>query len=69
MQDKPVMICHVEKSVSYTLHDCKWIPGTAKFVVIGARPRGSGVIEVYQVVTNDLKLLKTVKFSYNLYDS
>jgi len=48
------MICHVEKSLNYTLYDCKWIPKTAKFVVIGAEPRGTGVIEVFEVGASDV---------------
>ncbi len=59
--DKPLMICHVEKPVNYTLYDCKWIPKTAKFVVLGSQPRGSGTIEIFEVASNDVHSLKLVR--------
>lgn len=59
--EKPVMICHVEKPLTYTLYDCKWIPKTAKFVVVGTEPRGTGVIEVFEVGANDVTSINKVK--------
>lgn len=60
---KPQIICHIEKSVNYSLFDAKWIPSSAKFVVTGSRPRGSGVIEVYEVSNGELKLVKSIERS------
>lgn len=60
LADKPIMICHLEKSLNYTLYDCKWIPKAAKFVIVGGQSKGTGTIQLYQLVTNDVKLLKTV---------
>lgn len=53
--NKPQIICHVEKSLNYTLFDCKWIPSTAKFVVVGSLARGTGVIEVFEIASTDIK--------------
>jgi len=58
--DKPQIICHVEKSINYTLFDCKWIPKTAKFVVVGSEPRGTGVIEMFEINSTDIKPLDKV---------
>lgn len=49
---KPQIIGHVEKSLDYTIHDVKWIPSSAKFVVIGGKSNGSGVIETYRLSSN-----------------
>lgn len=44
--DKPQILIHADKSLDYTCYDCKWIPKSARFVVLGCQPKGSGVIEV-----------------------
>ncbi|XP_017779626.1 PREDICTED: WD repeat-containing protein 92 [Nicrophorus vespilloides] len=46
---KPQIICHVEKVLDYTIHDVKWIPSSAKFVTLGGKSNGSGVIEIYEL--------------------
>lgn len=61
IMEKPQIICHVEKSLNYTSFDCKWIPKTSKFVVIGSLPKGSGVIQIYDISTSaDVQLVKEV---------
>lgn len=44
---KPQIICHAEKDVGYSVHDVKWIPSSAKFVALGGKPNGTGIIEIY----------------------
>lgn len=61
--EKPQIICHIEKSVNYSLFDAKWIPCSAKFVVMGSRPRGSGIIQIYEVSSGELNLLKDIERS------
>lgn len=60
---KPQIICHIEKSVDYSLFDAKWIPCSAKFVVMGSRPRGTGIIQIYEVSSGELKLVKDIERS------
>ncbi|KAL3873985.1 hypothetical protein ACJMK2_037059 [Sinanodonta woodiana] len=55
--DKPQIIAHVQKSLNYTLFDAKWIPCSAKFVVLGNYARGTGAVQIYEVSHGDLKLL------------
>ncbi|KAL1140366.1 hypothetical protein AAG570_000298 [Ranatra chinensis] len=59
--DKPQIICHVEKPVPYSLFDGLWIPCSAKFVVMGSRPNNNGIIQIYQVSSPDVVLLKEVE--------
>mgnify|MGYP001795633039 CR=1 FL=1 len=61
--DKPQIIAHVQKSLNYTLFDVKWIPVSAKFVVLGSHPRGTGALQVYEVSGGDVKLLKDVSIT------
>jgi hypothetical protein len=60
--EKPQIITYVEKSTSLSLFDCRWIPCSAKFVVLGSKPRGTGVINIYEINEGDVKLLKEVHF-------
>lgn len=60
---KPQIICHIEKSVDYSLFDTKWIPCSAKFVVMGSRPRGTGIIQIYEVSSGELKHIKDIERS------
>jgi WD40 repeat protein len=55
--DKPQIIAHVQKSMNFTLFDCRWIPCSAKFVVLGNHARGTGALQVYEVSHGDVTLL------------
>ena len=61
--DKPQIIAHVQKSLNYTLFDTKWIPCSAKFVVLGNHTRGTGAMQVYEISHGDVKLVQEVDLS------
>ena len=56
--DKPQVIAHIEKSLNYSVFDVKWIPCSAKFVVLGSKPKGTGIIEVYELNEEKADLFK-----------
>jgi hypothetical protein len=58
--EKPQIITYAEKSTSLSLFDCRWIPCSAKFVALGSKPRGTGVINIYEINDGDVKLVKEV---------
>ena len=58
--DKPQIIAHVQKPMNFTLFDTKWIPCSAKFVVLGNHPRGTGAMQVYEISHGDVKLVQEV---------
>lgn len=58
--DKPQIILHVQKSLNYTIFDAKWIPCSAKFVVLGNYARGTGALQIYEVSHGDITLAKEV---------
>lgn len=57
---KPQVITHIEKSLDYTLFDAKWVPCSAKFAVLGSRARGTGIVQIYEITSGDIKLVKTI---------
>ena len=59
--DKPQIITHIEKSLNYTVFDVKWLPSSAKVVVMGSHPRDTGALQVYEVSKGELKLVKEVR--------
>ncbi|OXU30310.1 hypothetical protein TSAR_015426 [Trichomalopsis sarcophagae] len=58
---KPIIISHAEKSLDYSLFDAKWIPCSAKFVVMGSRPRGTGLIQIYELSSGEINLVKSIE--------
>lgn len=59
--DKPQIIAHVQKPMNFTLYDCRWIPSSAKFVVLGNHPRGTGALQVWEVSHGDVSLVHEVE--------
>ena len=58
--DKPQIIAHVQKSMNYTLFDCRWVPCSAKFVVLGNHARGTGALQIYEMSHGDINLIHEV---------
>lgn len=63
---KPIIISHAEKSLDYSLFDAKWIPCSAKFVVMGSRPRGTGLIQIYELSSGEINLVKSIERSSSI---
>lgn len=58
--EKPQIVIHLEKHLNYTVYDTKWIPCSAKFVVLGSHPRNTGALQVYELSKGELKLVSEV---------
>jgi hypothetical protein len=43
----PQVVEHLSHSVNFTPYDVKWIPCSARFVVVGSHARGTGALEIY----------------------
>lgn len=59
--DKPKIIEHLEKAVEYTIFDVKWIPCSAKFCVLGSKPKGTGILEIYELNGPSLEFIKRIE--------
>ncbi|KND01686.1 uncharacterized protein SPPG_03481 [Spizellomyces punctatus DAOM BR117] len=55
--DKPQIITHVQKSLTYTAYDVKWVPLSARFVVLGQHARGTGALQVFELEHGDVNLV------------
>lgn len=55
------MIALIEKPLNYSIFDVKWIPCSAKFVVLGSRPKGTGVLEIYELNDDKADLVKEIE--------
>ncbi|CAG0913543.1 unnamed protein product [Notodromas monacha] len=49
MMDKPQILVQASEDVSYTIFDVDWYPGSAKLVSVGCQPRGTGVVQVFEI--------------------
>ena len=58
--DKPQIIAHLQKSMNFTLFDCRWVPCSAKFVVLGNHARGTGALQIYEMSHGDVNLVHEV---------
>lgn len=58
---KPQIITHIEKSLNYTVFDSKWVPSSAKVVVLGSYPRDTGALQVYEISKGELKQVLQVR--------
>lgn len=60
------MIAVIEKSLNYSIFDVKWVPCSAKFVVIGSKPKGTGVVEIYELNDDKADLVKEIERKVSL---
>ena len=58
--DKPKIIEHVHKPLDFTLFDARWIPSSARFVVLGNHARGTGALQIYEISKGSVNLVKNV---------
>jgi hypothetical protein len=63
--DAPQIIEHANKSLNFTPYDCKWVPSSARFVAMGAHPRDTGAIHMFELTPEETKLLHQVHSERN----
>lgn len=64
---KPQIIAHIEKSFDFSVFDTRWIPSTAKFIVLGSRPNTEGILKIFELNTNaDVDLIKDIERPHSL---
>uniref|UniRef100_UPI00358F3E1A dynein axonemal assembly factor 10 isoform X1 n=1 Tax=Myxine glutinosa TaxID=7769 RepID=UPI00358F3E1A len=59
--DKPQVVVHFQRSVDFTVFDCRWVPRSTRLVCMGNRARGSGLLHLYELTRGELKLVKEVE--------
>tara|TARA_B100000524_G_scaffold321760_1_gene202798 strand:- start:945 stop:1826 length:882 start_codon:yes stop_codon:yes gene_type:complete len=53
---KPQIVEHICKSLTQTVYCTKWIPCSARFVLMGSPPRQSGLLQIYSLQEGKLEL-------------
>lgn len=61
--EKAQIITHSEKSLNYTVFGVRWLPCSAKIVVLGSHPKDTGALQVYELSKGELKLILEVGFN------
>lgn len=64
--DKVQTIAHIEHSLNYSVFDTKWIPFSAKFVSIGSTTTGKGIVQIFELDSPKLNLVKEITVESSL---
>ena len=64
--DRPQVHIHATKQLGYSPYDVKWLPCSAKFVVLGQHSRGTGALEIYELSEGTVKLVHQVNTTKKL---
>lgn len=55
------MIEVASQSLNYTIFDVNWIPCSAKFLVLGSKPKGTGILQIFELNKAELSLVKEIE--------
>jgi len=64
--DAPQLIEHINHSVNYTPYETCWVPSSARLVVLGLKPKGNGVMEVFEMESGKFKQLSSRETPHGL---
>jgi hypothetical protein len=56
--DAPQIIEHVHKSVNFTPYDTRWVPSSARFVVLGIHPKATGALQVFELSSGEASIVQ-----------
>uniref|UniRef100_A0A7M4F228 Dynein axonemal assembly factor 10 n=1 Tax=Crocodylus porosus TaxID=8502 RepID=A0A7M4F228_CROPO len=59
--EKPQLIAHLQQALSYTAFQALWVPRSARFLCLGSLPRGAGIIQLYELQSGRLSLLRQIE--------
>lgn len=60
MVDKSQMLAHIEQNLNYSIFDVKWIPCSAKIIVVGSKTNSQGIVQIYELNSPKLELCKEI---------
>lgn len=55
--DKPQIHTIISHTLNYSAYDIKWMPLSARFVVVGQQANGTGVLELFEMEGTSLKVV------------
>ena len=63
--DRPQIVEHCHKPLNYVVYDTRWVPSSARFVVLGCHPRGTGALQVMELKKGGVDIVHEVPFASN----
>lgn len=66
MMNKVQSLLHIEHSLNHSIFDVNWIPFSAKFVSIGSKTNGKGILQIYELNSPKLNLVKEITTDHSL---
>ena len=62
--DAPQLIEHINKTLNFTPYAVRWVPCSARVVVMGIYPKATGAIQIYEMQQGNLKQISQVRSFY-----
>lgn len=59
--DAPQIIEHLKKTLTFTPFETRWIPCSARFVLLGQHPKSTGSLQIYELKGGELNLVHEVR--------
>ena len=63
--DAPQIIEHLKKTLTFTPFETRWIPCSARFVLLGQHPKSTGSLQIYELKGGELNLVHEVCLFFN----
>lgn len=51
----PQIIVHAQESLDFTPFEVRWVPHSARFVILGQMPRATGAIQIHELNRGECK--------------
>ncbi|KAJ0410813.1 hypothetical protein ATCC90586_010136 [Pythium insidiosum] len=64
--EAPQLIEHINKSVSFTPNDTKWIPCSARFVAMGIYPKATGALSIFGLQQGELQTIAEIEKKHGI---
>lgn len=64
--NKHKLVVHLSKSLDFTAFDVKWVPRSARLVVIGSNAPATGTLEVLEMNSQELQTIGKTQFPHSL---
>jgi hypothetical protein len=61
--EAPQIIEHLNQSLTFTPTDVRWVPSSARFVLMGEKPKGTAALQVYELGVGKATLIHEVSVS------
>eukprot|EP01138_Halocafeteria_seosinensis_P000828 gb/GECG01000849.1/.p1 GENE.gb/GECG01000849.1/~~gb/GECG01000849.1/.p1 ORF type:complete len:363 (+),score=43.26 gb/GECG01000849.1/:1-1089(+) len=61
--EAPQIVEHLNQSLNCTPYDALWVPASPRFVTLGMKPKGTGVIQLYELAEGKAELKDEIEKS------